>query len=753
MARAARWSVGLGLVLAIVGPALWIGGAWPAVVPATCLVLALAWPWLAKERPQLRVPWAAWIGVWATAITAVQWLPWEPLRRMLSPELAARVDAVPTEAWAGMTIAPGDTAVEAARLAALTMLFIMAAQRSWRAIAAVVVVTGSLVAMLGFMHEVLSLDAIFGLYTTHESAFRSGPWLLTSFVNPNHQSSLLLLGIFAAVALAVDQHAAAQQVTEPEDGDRHRDRALAAMAAVTVQLPALVLSLSRGALVVFAILAPIAIVLGLRHLSRVGASSPGGVRTSASVGALGVAVLIGLTVVVANHGALAELQTITDEARAAKLHVASEALGLIDPALALGIGRGAFVDVFPAVESAPSHIVFTHPESMPVALLVELGWLGGGVVLVGVLAWLAHAWWRTRRRSDGVARRIALLGVAAVLAHNGLEFSLELLGVAAPTVALAGALSPGRRMVSGRRATGFGIAVLVGAGALAAWGVPRAYAHRHALDRAVVAGAVDGETLLRDRPLDGRLHGLIARTHADAARWDDARRWAESATALRPGSPDPWLVLGVAQSRLGENGEASMRAGLARLHARPSEALVDWLLQLYPEPEALAAVAPVDDARWSMLTAALEERSAAHADAVAAARIAVAPDDARALLVRHRIALAHHEPALALHHARMWRAASPDGHAHVAVARALLSFAPPRRLEARDALVESLEDDLSVEARGVVEEQLLRVLLALGDEASLEHAREVAPGLLSRPARREVVRRRERLARPLLRAH
>jgi len=757
MAAAARWSVGLGLALVIVGPALWIGGAWPAVVPTTCLVLAIAWPWLAHQRSELRVPWATWIGVWATAITLVQWLPFQPLRAALSPELATRVDDVmalaESSAWAGMTVVPGDTAVEVARVAALTVLFAMAAQRSWRPVATLVVVTGSLVALVGFVHEVLALDAIYGVYAKHEAAHAGGPWLLTSFVNPNHQSSLLMLGIFAAVALAVDQHAMAQQVTEPDCVDRHRDRALAAMAAVTVMLPALVLSLSRGALVVFAVIAPFAIVLGLRHLSRVGASSPGGVRTSASVAALGVVVLLGLMVVVAHHGALAELQTIDDEARATKLIVAGEATALIDLSLPLGIGRGVFVDVFAASQSDPSHVVFTHPESMPVALLVELGWLGGGVVIAGVLGWLAHAWSRSHRRSDGTARRIALLGIAAVLAHNGLEFSLELLGVAAPTVALAGALSPGRRAVPGRRAASLGVVVLVGVGALAAWGVPRCYAHRHALDGQVVAGTLDGRALLEDRPLDGRLHGLVARAHADAGRWHEAERWAESATTLRPGDPDAWLVLGVAQARLGLDDVAATRSGLARLHGRPDEALVEWLLNRYPMPAALAGVAPVFSERWSILAAAVKPRSPLHADAIAAARIAIAPGDHQALRLRHRIALERHQPALALHHARMWRAAQPqDGRTHVAVARALQSFSPPRRLEARDALVAALEGRrMDPAPRGVVEEELVRVLRGMGDEASLEQARDVALDLLSRPAGREVVRRRARLARPLLR--
>jgi hypothetical protein len=48
-----------------------------------------------------------------------------------------------------------------------------------------------------------------------------------------------------------------------------------------------------------------------------------------------------------------------------------------------------------------------------------------------------------------------------------------------------------------------------------------------------------------------------------------------------------------------------------------------------------------------------------------------------------------------------------------------------------------------------VEEQLVRVLLKVGDDASLDRARELVPDLVARPASRDVRRRRRELAKAL----
>jgi hypothetical protein len=119
------------------------------------------------------------------------------------------------------------------------------------------------------------------------------------------------------------------------------------------------------------------------------------------------------------------------------------------------------------------------------------------------------------------------------------------------------------------------------------------------------------------------------------------------------------------------------------------------------------------------------------------------------LRARYVFALRTGNPALALHHARLWRQLAPgDASAHAAVADALLAFAVPRRTEARDVLDHGLAAvgfaDLGARAR--LEQRLAEVLVGLGDDASLARARTILGDLLARPATRDDRKLRDALA-------
>lgn len=254
--------------------------------------------------------------------------------------------------------------------------------------------------------------------------------------------------------------------------------------------------------------------------------------------------------------------------------------------------------------------------------------------------------------------------------------------------------------------------------------------------------------------MDGRLHGLLAREAAKQADWPSAITRAEVAVALRPGTVDPWLVRGVGLRQLGrlDEGDQAIAAGLERLHEPPTEALLQWLLREYPRPDALAALTPVDPRPWRLLVDALGPVAPQHADALAAARARAAPDDPEPLRIRFALAHAARNPGLALHHARMLRQVAPRAvDAHLAVARAYGSMGTARLHDARDSLVAALADEAFADLaeRGLLEQELLAVLLAIGDEESLARARKLVPDLLSRPASRPARRRTEELAQQL----
>jgi hypothetical protein len=763
--RAARprglpWTRGL-LMLAVVGPALYLGGTRSETVVGFLVVMAALWVRLTtRSRAALEVPWVAWAGVGLVALTLLQWAPIPGLREAVAPAIAAQVDTAlagtGVMARPGLTVSAPDTGLEGARLVGLLALFIAAAQLSWRTSAALAAAVGSVVALIGFGHAVFGLDAIYGRYSPQDIDLSSMPSLITTFVNPNHQSSLLLLGLFCAGGLALDQHVQALGTRDPAKVDQHGDRMLAAMAAITVQLPALILSLSRGAIVTLLVLAPVALWLvwrrdpnrrprrkRQRHLSPL-----------RYIGLSGLGLLL---LLVAQHGAWRELGTLSElwdphSSTRAKLRAIAEAHALIPQSPWLGTGRGTFIDLFGPIDSAPTHVLQTHLESAPVVAIVEWGPAVGTALLLAGLAWAVGAWRRDPTRRDAPARRIACLGVIAVGLHNTLDFSLEFLGVTAPCIAVAGGLSSNVRGLWNARVAAFSLgAALLGALWLAFVSYPHTFARRDADDRAMLAGRLRPSDVLPLRPLDGRLHRQLARRAAAAGDWELALHHALVATERRPGAVDGWLLLASAYGALHRPREAAAAAAAAleRLHQIPGAETIHWLVTTFPRGADLGAIAPTDPQAWHRLMDALAEHAPAHADAVAAVHTATDPDDPAPLRYRTGLALAAGQPALALHHARLWRAAVPhEAASHQAVASALRSFDPPRLREARDALEEGLARG-DLDDPGAVEEQLVRTLLDLGDETSRTRARAVADALLARTADRASQQRRAALAKAL----
>jgi Flp pilus assembly protein TadD len=753
------------LAIAVIGPALWLGGTRPETVIGFLVVVLALWVRLVtRTSTPLQVPRVAWLGVLLVGLTLLQWAPIAGVREAFAPSIATDVETAlagtGVAARPGLTVSAGDTGLEAARLVGLLALFIAAAQLSWRTSAAMVACVGTAVALVGFAHEAFGLDTVYGRFAPEDIDLTGSPALLTSFVNPNHQSSLLLLGTFAAAGLALDQQVAGLATRDPAKVDRHGDLSLAAIAALGIQLPALVLSLSRGAILSLLVVGPIALWLGLRRDPRRKHRAKrqrhmGPLRYIGLLGSLGILLLV------AQHGAWRELGTLADATdpdgkSLAKLRVIEDVPALVAKSPWLGTGRGTFIDLYPGIAEHPGHVLYTHLESAPMTAIVEWGPVVGGIFLVGTLAWWIAAFRRDPDRRDLAARRIVLLGIAAMALQNVADFSLEFVGVASPLVALAGGLSANRRQAWPSRLAGIGLGLSIAAAiALAVTSANDAFTRRERRDRAMQRGEIEPFVLLHVRPLDGRVHTLLARRAAEAGDWDAALARAEVATLRSPGAIDGWLLYAAAEHALGnrEAADRAMATALSLLHDTPPDALRDHLLARYPDPRELAVLAPSDPAAWRRLVDSLVAVAPRHADAIAAARTLTHPEDPDPLRVRVAIAMRAGNPALALHHARLWRQLAPDeAAAHRAVALALLSMSPPRRADARDALEDALRDAhfASLAERGLVEEVLLGTLLDLGDDASLARAEEVAGELRNRPADRNTQRARQPLIRKAL---
>ena len=124
-----------------------------------------------------------------------------------------------------------------------------------------------------------------------------------------------------------------------------------------------------------------------------------------------------------------------------KIRILSQHLERIADAPLIGIGRGSSTEILAMTTRVPQGMTVTHIESIPILLAVEYG-VAVGVAAVGlIVAWVVMVLPSLRG-----AQRIALATVIAVLLQNGVDFSLEFLGAAAPATALMAILTPTRKI-------------------------------------------------------------------------------------------------------------------------------------------------------------------------------------------------------------------------------------------------------------------------------------------------------------------
>ena len=719
--------------MALIGPALALGGVAPETLVGLAIVAAL---WARSLRgDRWRRPWGIELFAFAAALTLVQWLP---LGSGWSDAMAPGPHAWATQAWSAdfgsdgaawprISIFPAATLAELGRLCILGAVFWIAAQLPWTHIASTGAIGSTILVGLGLVHLATGSDAIAFVYTPHARASTSA--LLTTFINPNHQAGYFLLALFGSAAVYLRSVGTL---------GRGHTRTQACGAATLVAALGIALSGSRAALAAAILGALLAFAVGVRS----DGAGRAGLRRVLLV-LLGVAALLAVAL---PRLAARFLPLTTTSGLDVKADIARTALALIPEAPWFGTGRGTAVDLLPQVGLIDGPRITSHIETAPVTFLVEWGPLWGGALVLGGLALLGL----TFRTNEDPARRLAACGLVAYAIQNLADFGWEYAGSSVLAVALLGSLAPRRRNSAAGVRHAFVVAALRGA-VTAAAALDQTWWGRPARDLRVSSRA-EALELARRQPLDPRLHLVFARQALSEDDLAGAKAHAQFADAARP-SADAAAIVGAVALRLGERelaGDAFVRA-LSVSRGPERRALIEWLLpRLDVEMRVtLAGRVPSDEGE---IFAALRRSSADDAVDLARRRLELDPEDPAALEVMARESLERDEVGLAYHYARLWSAARPDRpEPYLWQARALVAFRPPRVEAARD-LLRGARERVGATDPGRLEEEELRLLLLLppsaGEPADAVIARMDA--LLSAAQDDETRRRRRELRRRLL---
>jgi tetratricopeptide (TPR) repeat protein len=541
----------ISLGLCVASGALALGGAprwamWPVAVfgwAAAMLWVAGAWRLGRRARwhPILYLP----LG--SLGLCLVQLLPVPPLvLGWLSPEAADLVGftvyPLGLDRWRPISIEPAATWLEVAKHATYTAVLFVALQvgRSSRPrmrLLGMLAAVGTTVALIGFVHRLLGLNTLFGLYQ-----FANPQHLLTTFGNPNHLAAFLTVTGIAATGLAVST-------------DNRQKAAVFSLSAVVIAV-AVLLSLSRGGIAVFFFAQA---VLGLVVVGRRG----GGWGAAAPVG-VGVGA-IGLALYLVSDQLMHRLHTVDTLQKVQQSKI--ELWPMFADAAAfytrLGMGRGAFEVAFTRYLNRQVDVTFTHPENLGLQLAAEFG-LPATLALLGLALFCLVNLLRSKK--GGLLEYAAMIGVGAVVLHDVFDFALELPASAlAATVAIGAAFSVTAESAPKVRSAfaAAGLAGLLGCLAMASFGARHSVQEDEQALRELIAQRPDIERLrdeakvLIDRhPGDFLLYSMMAQDSARRGEAWESLAWVNRVLFLRPADSNAHTAAAVALLRLGKRSQA-----------------------------------------------------------------------------------------------------------------------------------------------------------------------------------------------------
>lgn len=413
-------------------------------------VAALGWLVLAT-RPfsSLSAPvrHGSWLLLASLAIGALHIVPLpRSVASLLSPRAVARLDALPwgsPASWVPVSAHPEATRSYLARLAALGVLFLVAAalasrERGYRAILGGVLGAGVFQALYGSYEYLSGHDHIFAYVKRFYTDAATG-----TYINQNHFAGALEMAFLAGLGFILARRPPdtavrstvgwRQRVLTLVEGERAGAIALAT--AVAVVGLGLVLSYSRAGLASAALASAVVLwVDARRHRGR---------RRRGPILVLLGSVLVLVTL--AGWGRVGgdlwrQMQAITWEE--GRIRVWRDSLAIVQDHPILGTGLGTFQSVYPAYRSPRVQLVYEHAHNDYLQLLVEAGIVGTLLaLLVAVAYWGAVIRAVRRRHTPDLPLLLgAAGGLLSLMLHETIDFNLQIPANAALFSALAGAL-------------------------------------------------------------------------------------------------------------------------------------------------------------------------------------------------------------------------------------------------------------------------------------------------------------------------
>jgi Flp pilus assembly protein TadD len=343
--------------------------------------------------------------------------------KLLSPVSAEVHHFVAPELTTGtISYEPGATLRQVAHLLVYAVVAFVASQRTQSRrkvsqLCRVVVISGLCVLAIGLVNRVFGQDRILGIVPTMVPSSQ----LLTTFVNPNHAAGFLAFCSCTALGLSAQERAPAWRV--------------GFLIAALVLSGATILTFSRGGMV--SLVGGLVLFVVLERLH--GSQSRGNRWMTTAVTAFSCSFLV--MALIGSNRIVSEF--VNTEAKILGIEEKMAAVRDTIPMIAdhpfFGVGRGAFITVYPRYKSSPLQLLFSHPENLIAQTISEWGIFFGLLSVGGLIAAIVF---RLALRRSGAALGL-MAGVCALTAQNLVDFSLEMPGVAVPVSAALGATSLG----------------------------------------------------------------------------------------------------------------------------------------------------------------------------------------------------------------------------------------------------------------------------------------------------------------------